>query len=485
MDYGDAPSGPPRGREAPTESPVIGVAELCRRLRFSVERATAGAWVEGEVSSIKRAPSGHVYFSLKDERDDAMVDCVMYKLAATRCARLLSEGARVQLRGRATVYEKRGRLQWVADMARPAGRGSLLEALERLKEKLLAEGLFAPERKRRLPSDPHVVGVVTSRTGAAVRDIVTCALRRGRVRIVVSNALVQGEGAPESLIAALDRLERFPGLDVVIIGRGGGSGEDLMAFNDERVVRRVAACRVPVVSAVGHEVDLCLTDLAADVRAATPSQAAELVVPSFDERLTAIERQRRHLRRALLSRLHEERVRAGRLQAGLSDPRYLLASRQQELDELLVRLDKCSLRGVSLRRAHVEGLHRRLSSRHPRVVLAEARAEIGPLGQRLEASMRRVLDRAEAELSTHGSALDALSPLSILGRGYALATGPGGVAIRDAGALAAGDSVEVRVKRGSFEATVTKVLSTVDHTGKVVQESPADGTGKSALGEKG
>lgn len=484
MDHGEEQGRFASGQE-PAERPVLGVAELCRRLRMGVERLTAGEWVEGEVSGLKRAPSGHLYFALKDERSDAMLDCVMYKMSASRSGRILSEGARVQLRGRATVYEKRGRLQWVADVARPAGRGSLLEALERLKEKLAAEGLFDPAKKRKLPSDPRVVGVVTSRSGAAVRDIATCALRRGRVRIVVSNALVQGEGAPESLIVALDRLERHPGLDVVIIGRGGGSGEDLMAFNDERVVRRVAACRVPVVSAVGHETDLCLTDLAADVRAATPSQAAELVVPSLAERLALLERQRRHLRRALLSRLHEERARAERLRASLSDPRYLVALRQQDLDELSLRLEKSTARAQQGRRARVEALHRRLSSRHPRVVLAEARGRMSPLEGRLEAGMRRILDRAARELGSRGAALDALSPLAVLGRGYALATAPDGGAVRDAAALTPGDRVEIRVKRGSFAAEVTKILSAVDHTGKVVQESPADGTGESALGEKG
>jgi exodeoxyribonuclease VII large subunit len=461
------------------------VAELCRRLRLSVERVTGSEWIEGEVSSLKRAPSGHLYFCLKDERADAMIDCVMYKLSAMRAGRVLGEGARVQLRGRATVYEKRGRLQLIADAARPAGRGALLEALEKLKAKLLAEGLFDAERKRPLPSDPHVVGVVTSRTGAAVHDIVTCARRRSPVRIVVSNALVQGEGAPESIISALDRLEGYPGLEVVIVGRGGGSGEDLMAFNDERVVRRVAACKVPVVSAVGHEVDVSLTDLAADVRAATPSQAAELVVPSRAERLNRLDAERRHLRRALLGRLHRERVTLERLQAGLSDPRFLIALRQQELDELLGRLDKSVHRATKVRRASVEAWHRRLSSRHPRAVLAEARAALGPLEERLGASMRRHVDRAQGELRARASALDALSPLSILGRGYALATDFEGRAIRNAGDLSPGDEVEVRVKRGSFAAKVTKVLSTVENAGKVVQESPAGAAGEPVPGEKG
>src|SRR5882724_632891 len=290
------------GIRRPVRGPeeVVSVSELDRRLRRSVEDASAKLWVEGELSSLKRAPSGHVYFSLKDEAEDAIIECVMYRFNAMRARRHLNEGARLQLNGQATVWAPRGRLQFVANEVRPAGRGALLEALEQLKQRLAGEGLFSLERKRALPAEPRVVGVVTSARGAAFHDIVSVAFRRGDVKIVLAPALVQGEGAPESLIRALDLIERYPGLDVVVLGRGGGSGEDLMAFNDERVVRRVARMRVPVVSAVGHEVDFSLTDLVADVRAATPSQAAELVVPELRARTAAWQRAHGALQRAAL-----------------------------------------------------------------------------------------------------------------------------------------------------------------------------------------
>src|SRR6185295_9621774 len=265
------------------ESRVYSVADLDRRLKRAVEGATADVWVEGEVSGAKPAPSGHVYFCLKDEKEDAIVECVMYRSSPVRARRLIVDGARVQLRGRATVWAPRGRLQFMGDMARPAGRGALLEALENLKNKLLAEGIFSLERKRPLPAHPSVVGVVTSASGAAIHDIAKVAFRRGGVRIVLSATVVQGQNAALRVIQAIDRLEELPDLDVIIVGRGGGSADDLMVFNEEAVVRRVAECRVPVVSAVGHEVDVTLTDLAADARAATPSQAAEMVVP--DERV--------------------------------------------------------------------------------------------------------------------------------------------------------------------------------------------------------
>ncbi|HET9955715.1 MAG TPA: exodeoxyribonuclease VII large subunit, partial [Polyangiaceae bacterium] len=235
----------------PSET-VLSVAELGRQLKNATESLGLSLWVEGEVSSFKRAPSGHVYFTLKDQAADACIECVMYKLDAFRSLRHLAEGAKIQLCGRATVWAPRGRLQFVGHRARPAGRGALLIALEALKEKLAQEGLMDPARKRALPREPRVVGIVTSAAGAAFHDIRSVAFRRGAVKLVLSSALVQGDGAPESLLKALDRIERYPGLDVVIVGRGGGSGEDLMAFNDERVVRRVAGFAVPVVSAVGH-----------------------------------------------------------------------------------------------------------------------------------------------------------------------------------------------------------------------------------------
>jgi exodeoxyribonuclease VII large subunit len=436
---------------------VVTVAELDRRLRRAVEAATGAFWVEGEVTSLKQAASGHAYFCLKDEREDAVIDCVMYRFDAQKARKLLVEGARIQLWGRATVWAPRGRLQLVGNFARAAGKGALLEALEALKQRLLTEGLFAPERKRRLPTDPRVVGVVTSAHGAAFHDIRTVAFRRGHVRLVLAPAHVQGEAAPESIVAALDLLERYPGLDVVIVGRGGGSGEDLMAFNDERVVRRVARFGVPVVSAVGHEIDMTLTDLAADVRAATPSQAAELVVPDDRARRDALARQRLSLTRAVTSRLERERGRLGHLRASLGDPRFILVERQQELDELRDRLARRIERRLRTERVGVALLERRLAGRHPRTVLSQARAELGPLRVRLHAAEERRLRALGAWLGERAARLDALSPLTVLGRGYAIATRPDGRAVRSASEIVPGDSVAVRLAHGRFAARVTDV----------------------------
>jgi exodeoxyribonuclease VII large subunit len=437
---------------------IVSVAELDRRLRRAVEDATGDFWVEGEITSLKQAASGHAYFTLKDEREDAVVECVMYRFDAQRARKHLVEGHRVQLWGRATLWAPRGRLQLVANFARPAGRGALLEAFEALKARLFAEGLFAPERKRPLPTDPRVVGVVTSAHGAAFHDIRTVAFRRGNVRLVLAPAIVQGEAAPESIVRALDAIERYPGLDVVIVGRGGGSGEDLSAYNDERVVRRIAAFAVPVVSAVGHETDVALTDLVADVRAATPSQAAELVVPDRRARTAALLRQRASLDRALRSHLALERSRLGRLRAELGDPLFMVLERQQEVDELLIRLERRMERDLALRRGDAGTLHGRLLSRHPRTVLADSRARLGPLGVRLEAAALRSVELHRARLGDAAARLDGLSPLAVLGRGYSIATTEDGRAVRDADALAPGDSVSVRVARGRFDARVTGVV---------------------------
>lgn len=467
-----APAIPRQAVNGVEEDTVVGVAELDRRLRRAVEEATGDYWIEGEVCSLKRAVSGHLYFTLKDEVEEATIDCVMYRFDALRAQRYVRDGARIQLFGRATIWAPRGRLQLVGQRARPAGRGALLVALEELKRKLVAEGLFDVARKRRLPSNPRIVGVVTSGTGAAFHDIRTVAFRRGRVRLVLSAALVQGDGAPESLLRAIARLERYPGLDVMIIGRGGGSGEDLMAFNDERVVRRICALKVPVVSAVGHETDVSLADLAADVRAATPSQAAELVVPDSAQQAEALSRQLAVLKRAICGRLLLTRTDVERHRGKLSDPRFIIAQRQQELDELETRLRRRLDRSLARRHQVVNGWLSRISARHPRAVIAESRGALQPLSERLRASMRLELAALRAELGARASGLQAMSPLSVLGRGYAIALGADGRAVRRAADVRVGDALQLRVAQGSLLVSVRGVLGDEDGPASVPRSEP-------------
>jgi exodeoxyribonuclease VII large subunit len=461
---------------APDAIIVISVADLARRLKRSVESQTGREWVEGEIVSFKRAASGHVYFSLKDQREDACLDCVMYRLDALRARQHLFDGARVQTLGRATLWAPRGRLQFIVQNLRPVGLGAVLEQLDRLKTKLRAEGLFERERKRPLPASPRVVGIVTSAHGAALHDIRTVAFRRGPVVLVLSQALVQGEQAPDSLIQALDRIERDPRVEVVIIGRGGGASEDLMAFNDERVVRRVAALRVPTVSAVGHEVDTTLTDLVADVRAATPSQAAELVVPEHRERLALLVGLRRQVVRAMRARWAEDVSLARALRARLSDPRFVIAQHQQGLDEQRLRAERAVGRRLARSNARQESLERRLLARHPRVLVLASRSRLEPLAARLRLVLDRRLERErhvlaaipaqlsgsvlrqlraeQSRLAALRAQLAALSPLTVLARGYSIVTTESGRVLTSAADVAPGDALGIRLAEGRLAARV-------------------------------
>jgi exodeoxyribonuclease VII large subunit len=443
-----SPPAVPIPEPAPSAPQVISVGELDRRLKRLLEGNTADVAVEGEVSDLKAPASGHVYFTLKDEREEASIDCVMYRTAPGRARNLLADGARVVLIGRATLYAPRGRLQFTADNARPAGRGALLEALERLKERLAGEGLFAAERKRPLPAEARVIGVVTSADGAAIHDIVKVAFRRAAVRILLAPAPVQGPEAARLMAKALAMLGRVPEVEAIILGRGGGSADDLAAFNEEVLVRQVAASRVPVVSAVGHEVDVTLTDLAADARAATPSQAAELLVPDAGARLEALAHLRARMARAMAQRLAGEHAVLDRYAATFTSSRALIGERRQTLDDARERLAAALRRRLVDHRAEHARLERRLLARHPSAVVAGARASLGPLQVRLAAAARRRVASLRGRLADAATRLDALSPLAVLGRGYAIATGPSGRPILDAGEVHPGDLVHIRVHRG-------------------------------------
>jgi exodeoxyribonuclease VII large subunit len=452
-----------RGPTAPLERGSLTVAELTRLLRRVVEVEIGAVRVEGEVASKKEVASGHVYFSLKDEREDALVDCVLYRTAPPRARRLLVDGARVVVEGKPSVYVPRGRLQLIAEDVRPLGRGALLEALEQLKRQLAAEGLFAAERKRPLPTDPAVIGVVTSADGAAIHDIVTVAFRRGGVRILLARAPVQGAGAAERVARAIGALERVPEVEVIIVGRGGGSADDLALFNEELLVRKVAACRVPVVSAVGHEIDVTLLDLVADARAATPSQAAEMLVPDAQERARTVAQLGQRLSRAFRHQVERSRALVDLARRRLAGARALVEERQQLLDELRGRLEAQRGTLTGKRRAELARLERRLSARHPSAVVGAARAELMPLVSRLEAAMRKRLGVERAGLTRSGARLEALSPLAVLARGYAIAERADGLAVRGPEDVALGDVLRLRLSRGAVAA---QVVSTSERRGE-------------------
>jgi exodeoxyribonuclease VII large subunit len=390
-------------------------------------------WVEGEVVGARPASSGHLYFTLKDQTEDASIDVVMYRASLTQRTRaLVTDGARLRTRGRPQLWTARGRLQLTADRIEAAGKGAILEAIEKLKEKLASEGLFDPERKRPLPKDPRTIGIVTSAGGAVIHDICKVAARRGGAHLLLAPARVSGMGAAESITRALRMLENVATVDVIIAGRGGGSFDELLVWSDEALVRAVARCRVPIVSAVGHEVDVALTDFAADRRAATPSQAAEMCVPDRG----AWRREVRHL--------EERLVRCARSQ---------LAKHAAALGVMEHTLD--ARHALAPHRALLEDRRARLSHVDPRAVVAREHGDLLRTTERMTSLVIARVERERGELGRIVAGLDAMSPLRVLGRGYAIATDGDGHAVRDAEELEPGETVHVRVHHGRFSARVT------------------------------
>jgi exodeoxyribonuclease VII large subunit len=356
-----------------------------------------------------------------------------------------------------SLYEPRGSYQLIAQVALPLGVGELHAEFERVRAKLEAEGLLAPERKRALPKLPRVLGVVTSEHGAALHDVIRVASQRCPTRIVLSPCLVQGRDAPASIVAALRRIQRLPDLDVVIVGRGGGATEDLVAFNDEGVARALADCRVPVVSAVGHEVDVSIADLVADVRAATPSNAAELCVPDRAALERTLASAERALSRALEVRIGRMRLRLDRLQRGLQTPQLRVQRARARLKRAETTLVADARQRVNDRRRVLAELTERLSRCDPRLAYARDRARLHELRGRLRALAARIPERARAALAARSVRLHALSPLAVLGRGYAIALHVGsGKALLRATDAKAGDALELRLHDGSLRARVER-----------------------------
>jgi exodeoxyribonuclease VII large subunit len=440
----------PASRERP-----LTVADVVRWANHAVERYGL-LWVEGEAAEVKRPASGHVYFVLRDK--GAVIPAVLWRTTVARLRFALEPGLRVRVRGKLGVFDRDGRLQLYVDYAEPAGEGAAAAALEALKRKLAAEGLFAEPRKRPLPALPRRIGVVTSRTGAALRDVVRTVQRRfPPVQIVVADCMVQGASAPSQIVNAL-RMVQNARVDVVILGRGGGATTDLVAFNDERVVRAVAACKVPVVSAVGHEVDITLCDLAADARASTPTGAGELVVPVREQLSKLLAVEERRLRREVGLRLRDARQELDGLAEGSrATLRARITTRATELRRFEIRLGAAHPRAqLASRRAELARLETRLRRSDPVPRLAARRAEVRRLEAALASAARRAVDRRRAAFAQGVARLDALSPLRVLERGYALASHDGKV-VSDASTVRPGDRLELRFARGRVRATVDDI----------------------------
>lgn len=457
---GEAPAAdaPPAPDEPAAIRPrVYAVSELTAEIRTLLGATWPDVAVEGEISNLKVSSLGHAYFTLKDER--AQLRAVMFRSAARLLKFRLEDGQQVIAHGQIGVYEQRGEYQLLCERVEPKGLGALQLALEQLKRRLQAEGLLDSARKRPLPTLPRRIGVVTSLGGAAIRDILKVLTRRyPNVQVVIAPTRVQGEGASAEIANALDAIGRVEGVDVIIVGRGGGSIEDLWAFNEESVARAIARCPVPVISAVGHEVDVTLADLVADLRAPTPSAAAELVVSARDEFVARIDRLRQRAAAAADQRVRRARGVVHQFEAR---PAYAgfrggLALRGRHVAEVLAGLERATRDRVLRRQRQYQALRVRLDGldlkrRMARVLTRLARAD---------AAMRtQVVGRyhdADGRLRSAAGRLDTLSPLGVLGRGYALCwRAQPRTLIRDASDVEPGEAVRVTLRRGELDCTVT------------------------------
>jgi exodeoxyribonuclease VII large subunit len=449
----------------PPERRVWTVRALVSTVRSHIEREYSDCWVEGEISNLRTPDSGHLYFTLKEE--SAQIRVVMFRSSAKLLRFRPENGLHVTVRGRITVYEDRGELQISAEFMEPKGAGALQLAFEQLKARLQAEGLFEGSRKKAIPPLPKRIGIITSPQGAALRDILNVLARRHHsANVLIYPAQVQGDSAPGEVLAGLRYLntERRPqdsdgggAVEVIIIARGGGSAEDLACFNHEGLARAVAASTIPVISAIGHETDFTIVDFVADLRAPTPSAAAEMVIRSRQEIEAQAEDLYRRLERAVRYRLLMARQElTGRAQHG-AFARMMdgIHRRQQKMDEQRFRLEKAE-------RQLLERCRRRCEGVAAAVWHYDARRRLAAVRQRLEtqvanlaaATHTRLLERRGA-LDRWTASLEALSPVAILNRGYALVFDAKGKLVKDAGRLETGDEVSARLARGRIRARVT------------------------------
>jgi exodeoxyribonuclease VII large subunit len=434
------------------------VRELVSHVCEQVEQEYSDIWVEGEISNCRPAPSGHLYFTLKDA--DAQLPVVLFRRQAMLLRFKPEDGLHVLVRGRVSVYAQRGQLQLVGETIEPVGAGSLQLAFEQLKEKLKREGLFEPARKRPLPAFPRTVGIVTSQTGAVIRDFLNIVGRRhAGLNVVLCPAAVQGEQAIGEIESALMNLNASGLVDVIVVARGGGSAEDLAAFNSERVARAIVASGLPVVSAVGHETDFTMADFVADLRAPTPSAAAELITQAQHRVAERVANQTSRLERAVRFQVMHARQEVDRVPLDRAERRISanLHNISQRLDDFCFRMEASVSGLIRIRQREVAELAADVLHHEPRQRLARVREQLGVSQTRIERSMERITRRASAKVDGLDARLRSLSPLAVLERGYALVLSDEGMVIRSTAQLVTGDRVRTRLSDGEFGSTVDDV----------------------------
>ena len=443
-------------RPAP-EREIVSVSQLNRRARQLLETHIPLLWVEGELSNVSIPSSGHWYFTLKD--DQAQVRCAMFRNRNMQVRFRPQQGQQILVRARVSLYEGRGDYQIIVEHMEEAGAGALQRAFEQLKARLAQEGLFDPAHKKPLPSLPRRIGVITSPTGAAIRDILSVLERRfASTPVTLIPVAVQGKEAAPQIVRALELANRSGLFDVLILARGGGSLEDLWPFNEEIVARAIYASQVPVISGVGHEVDITIADFVADVRAPTPSAAAELVVPDGDDWLDKFIGFEVLLEEAMLRQLRYWQQRLTWLRQRLRHPRERLEQQSQRLDNLELRLKAQLQRQLSQYRHHLEQLNLRLQPHHPKLRLARLQEQLAQLQQRLVRNQQQQLGQQQQRLGEALRLLNMLNPLNTLERGYALATRLGNQQlITRSNQLHPGDLIHTQVSEGSFISRVEKI----------------------------
>ena len=453
--------------EGPRDSRRIWpVRELVGQVRELIEQEFGDVWVEGEISNYRPAPSGHVYFTLKDA--EAQLPVVLFRRQAMLLRFRPEDGLHVMARGRVSVYEQRGQMQLVAETMEPVGAGSLQLAFEQLKARLKAEGLFEAERKRPLPAFPRTVGIITSPTGAVIRDFLNIVARRhSGLNVLICPVSVQGDSAPAEIEAALEGLNAASlgdsGLvDVIVVARGGGSLEDLAAFNSEQVARAIAASRLPVVSAIGHETDFTIADFIADLRAPTPSAAAELITEAQHKIAEHLAMQEQRLARAARFQLLQARQRLTRLPVSRAEGRVntLLHRLAQRLDELSLRVETAVSAQLRRQQRTVADLTAAVLRHDPRQQLGQARERLATCRTHLDRALERRMHESVAHLSALDARLHSLSPLAVLERGYALVLDAAGGVVRSTAQVATGDKVTTRLSDGAFISRVESAART-------------------------
>lgn len=443
-----------RPRRAPAP---LSVSQLTALVRGALEREIGHVLVSGEISNLRPAASGHVYFTLKDDR--SQIRCVMFRSAAQLLVFRPANGQEVVARGRVDMYCERGEIQLYVEVLEPQGHGALQLAFEQLKARLAGEGLFDDRRKRPLPFLPAGVGIATALGGAALHDIlVILRARYPALHVVVRPVRVQGVGAADDICQAIADLNAYPGLDVLIVGRGGGSLEDLWSFNEESVARAIAASRLPIVSAVGHEIDFTIADFVADARAPTPTAAAEMVVPRLADLRAVVERAEYGLVRGLTRRVERERRHLAHVVQRLRDPRGRIRDLRAGTEAATARLDAAMRRSLGAARLRLEACAHRLLMQQPGRRVEELARTVAGLRHRLDLAVRRRLAAAQDDVARAAGALDDLSPLAVLRRGYSLVRRVSdGAIVRTSADLAPGDDIDISFAEGSTRARVLAI----------------------------